>query len=82
MDSRFTEPRDLRPQQEADAPLRREHLKTGETAGREELASDSRAESCHGDSATKSSRVYFFIMAAIITLAIAIFLILHPQAGD
>ena len=85
MDSRSTEPRDLRPQLESDAPLRRERSasdEVGEATGRTELRSPGHAESGHEDSVTKSSRVFFFVMAAIIALAIAVFLVLHPQAGD
>ena len=82
MDTRSAEPCDPRPQLEADAPLRRERSVPDQTADRTSLSSSGPAESGHEDSATKTSRVYFFIMAAIIALAIAIFLILHPQAGD
>jgi len=79
-----TQPRDLRPQPEADAPVRREDtdhpVESG--PGRWEREAEAPHESGPEDSATKSSRIYFFILAAIIAAAIAVFLILHPQAGD
>jgi hypothetical protein len=80
-----TEPRDLRPRLEADAPLRRlredapgeaspiHDRKTG-------LSARPAAVLCRG--AGKTNRVFFFTMVAIIAAAIAIFLILHPQPGN
>jgi hypothetical protein len=85
MAGQFTEPRDLRPQAETDAPLRRlrdDASPEAKPPGRWVRESESHAKTGHEDSVTKSCRVYFFIMAAIIAAAIAVFLILHPQAGD
>jgi hypothetical protein len=81
MDGRFTEPRDLRPQADADPPLRRDRV-TQESNSVGQPNPAGHREMSHENSATKSSRVFFFVMAAIIALAIAVFLILHPQAGD
>ena len=85
MNERSSEPYDLRPWPQTDAPLRRsQDNRSPEAASpsRLEHESESHVEKGHEDSVTKSSRVYFFIMAAIIAAAIAVFLILHPQAGD
>lgn len=49
--------------------------------GRGEREAEKRSETGREDSVTKTSRVFFFVMAAIIAFAIAVFLILHPRPG-
>jgi hypothetical protein len=84
MSDQSAEPRDLRPRPEADAPLRHRQDPSQEPApvGRWEREAESPGESGPENTVTKTSRVFVFVMAAIIVLAIAAFLILHPQAGD
>ena len=82
MDDLSTEPRDLRPRTETDASLRRDRAPIESQSPSRVEAKDDHSRGEREDAATRSSRVYFFVMAAIIALAIAVFLILHPQAGD
>ena len=83
MNSFGTDPRDLRPRLEADAPLRRDRsTEESAAAGPSYLKTKRQVATSPENSAAKASRVFFFVIAAIIALAIAVFLILHPQAGD
>jgi hypothetical protein len=76
-----TQPRDLHPDlvpERTHTPDEGEH-----SPGRwEREAEAAHHEAGPEDSATKSSRIYFFIILAIIIAGIAVFLILHPQGGD
>jgi hypothetical protein len=75
-----TQPRDLHPDlvpERTHTPDEGEH-----SPGRWEREAVAHHEAGPEDSATKSSRIYFFIILAIIIAGIAVFLILHPQGGD
>ncbi len=75
-----TQPRDLPPDlvpERPHPPSEGEH-----SSGRWEREAVAHHKAGPDDAATKSSRVYFFIILAIIIAGIALFLILHPQGGD
>lgn len=72
-----TEPRDI---PECAGPEHAPQASPGHEPGRwEREAEEHHRHTGPEDAVTKSSRIYFFIMLAIIAAAIAVFLILRPQ---
>ncbi len=78
MAAHITEPRNAARQPEFNPELRQmaEHESA---SGRWEREAEQHHRPVHEDSATRSSRIYFFVILAVIVATFVVFLLLRPQ---